>query len=205
MSSYGSAHSGNIHPSHYQQYPQQYPQPPYPTTPGPPGPLRSQAFYPPNPQQQQYGTSPTTQYQQPFYSSSPGQQLAMPTGPPSTNPDHRSSSFSQHQRPPFAQLASAPIAIPQSQHQALYDQTPAYARRPSHHSDHSHHSHHAHDAHASADGEEGHGHAGKQWGLDDETLRAYEKRYAKDRELEKRPTFGGSLMSAMRVLGRKRD
>jgi hypothetical protein len=41
--------------------------------------------------------------------------------------------------------------------------------------------------------------------LDEETLREYEKRYAKDRQLEKRPTLGGSLISAMRILGGKRD
>jgi hypothetical protein len=41
--------------------------------------------------------------------------------------------------------------------------------------------------------------------LDEETLRQYEKRYAKDRELEKRPTLGGSLMSMVRALGSKRE
>lgn len=41
--------------------------------------------------------------------------------------------------------------------------------------------------------------------MDEETLRQYEKRYAKDRELEKRPTLGGSLMSMVRALGSKRD
>jgi hypothetical protein len=37
--------------------------------------------------------------------------------------------------------------------------------------------------------------------LDEETLRSYEKRYAKDRELEKRPTLGGSVLSVFRALG----
>jgi hypothetical protein len=66
-----------------------------------------------------------------------------------------------------------------------------YARRTSHGSHHSHH----------ADGEDK---AGNEWGLDDETLRQYEKRYAKDRELEKRPTLGGSLIGLVRALGGKR-
>jgi hypothetical protein len=47
---------------------------------------------------------------------------------------------------------------------------------------------------------------GKVYGvLDDETLRQYEKRYAKDRKLERRPTLGGSLMSMVKALGSKRD
>jgi len=61
-----------------------------------------------------------------------------------------------------------------------------------------------HDPHAYADGEdkhEEHGHGG----LDEETLRSYERRYAKDRKLEKRPTLGGSLMSVVRALGGKRE
>jgi hypothetical protein len=73
-----------------------------------------------------------------------------------------------------------------------------YARQPSHGSHHSHHSHHA-------DGEDRAANAGgNEWGLDDETLRQYEKRYAKDRELEKRPTLGGSLIGFVRALGGKR-
>lgn len=79
-----------------------------------------------------------------------------------------------------------------------------------------------HDPHAFADGEDadegrgrsysrggGRGKEGDNWGeygLDEETLRQYEKRYAKDRELEKRPTLGGSVLSAIGFLGsRKRE
>lgn len=59
-----------------------------------------------------------------------------------------------------------------------------------------------HDPHAYADGEDKY----EQYGvLDEDTLRQYEKRYAKDRELEKRPTLGGSLMSMVKALGGKRE
>jgi hypothetical protein len=40
--------------------------------------------------------------------------------------------------------------------------------------------------------------------VDEETLRGYEKRYAKDRELEKRPTLGESVLSAFKALGSSR-
>jgi len=41
--------------------------------------------------------------------------------------------------------------------------------------------------------------------LDEDTLREYEKRYKEDRKLEKRPTLGGSLVSAFRALGGRRE
>jgi hypothetical protein len=89
----------------------------------------------------------------------------------------RSSSLSQSARPQFP--TSAPIAIPQHG-------PPVYARSHDSHSSYgSHHSHHPHDHHAFADGEDVHD-DGKVYGvLDDETLRQYEKRYAKDRKLER--------------------
>jgi hypothetical protein len=80
-----------------------------------------------------------------------------------------------------------------------------YARSHGSHSSYgSQHSCYAHDHHAFADGEEVHDKARGYGVLDEETLRQYEKRYAKDRKLEKRPTLGGSLMSMFRVLGSKR-
>jgi hypothetical protein len=93
-------------------------------------------------------------------------------------PAHRrSSSLSQHARPQFG---SAPIAIPHRGSQA---------RHGSH----------------SSQGEDVHDNGQVYGVLDEETLRQYEKRYAKDRALEKRPTLGGSVMSMVRALGGKRE
>ncbi|OAL01051.1 hypothetical protein IQ06DRAFT_293188 [Phaeosphaeriaceae sp. SRC1lsM3a] len=208
MSSYGSNHSGYLHPSQYppnppaQQQQQQHPQPPYPTTPGP-APGQQSAFYPPAPQNQQqmYSTSPASPWQTPnysssapqypFYSSSPG------SAPPQPMQQHhrRSSSMSQNGRPQFSN-GTAPIAIPQQQQPYGFGQQGYAHSHGSHGSQHSHHHHHGHDGH----GED------EQWGvLDEETLRSYEKRYAKERKLEKRPTLGGSVMSMVRALSGKRE
>lgn len=62
-----------------------------------------------------------------------------------------------------------------------------------------------HDPHAFADGEDKYDSNQAYGVLDEDTLRQYEKRYAKDRALEKRPTLGGSLMSMVRTLGGKRN
>jgi hypothetical protein len=94
-------------------------------------------------------------------------------------------------------MGSAPIAIAQGRRAS---QAPGYAR-----SQGSHHSQHVHDAHAFGDGEDMHDHGQGYGVLDEETLRQYEKRYAKDRRLEKRPTLGGSVMSMFRALGGKRE
>ncbi|EAT89650.1 hypothetical protein HBI56_030170 [Parastagonospora nodorum] len=218
MSSYGSNTPGYIHPSQYPPHPQpqyqQAPNPPYPTTPGPPT-SQPTAYFPPQPQQQPaYSTSPASPWQQPAYASSPQHQyppqnpiysssptahdaamMHLPNGPPS---HRRSSSLSQSARPHFS--SSAPISIPQQQRPAIY------ARSHGSHSSHgSHHSHHPHDHHAFGDGEDIHDNGQVYGVLDEETLRQYEKRYAKDRELEKRPTLGGSLMSMVKALGSKRE
>jgi hypothetical protein len=225
MSSYSSNRSGYLHPSQYPPNPQ--PQPPYPTTPNPPPTSQPTAYFPSQPQQQpMYSSSPASPWQQPMYSTSPASPWQVPQGyssspqqqygyssSPTTqptahdaammmlpsNPTHhrRSSSMSQNARPQFG--ATAPMAIPQSG-------SPVYARSHGSHSSHgSHHSHHPHDHHAFGDGEDVHD-DGQIYGvLDEETLRKYEKRYAKDQKLERRPTLGGSLMSMVRALGSKRD
>lgn len=208
MSSYGSSHSGHHHTSHYPPNPHQQfqppQQPPYPTTPGAQPLPQQQSFYPPPPQQQaMYSSSPTMQYQQTTYSSSPTQQfypplpglqyhpqLSMPTGP--NDNGRRSSSMSQSQRPHFPS-SSAPVPI--------QTRPPIYAR--THNESHgSHHSGNMHDPHAFADGEDK---FENSYGLDEETLRSYEKRYAREKKLERRPTLGGSLMSVFRTLGGKRE
>jgi hypothetical protein len=62
-----------------------------------------------------------------------------------------------------------------------------------------------HDPHAYADGEDKYD-DGQAYGvLDEETLRQYEKRYAREREVERRPTLGGSMMSALKLLSGKRE
>jgi hypothetical protein len=198
MSSYGSTHSGYIHPSQYTQTPhhqyqqqQAAPQPPYPTTPGEAPTSQPQAYFPPTPQHHQatYSTSPASPWQQPTYSRPqnsypPQQHMPLPHR-------RRSSSNSQSSSGPhnFAH-STAPIPIPTPYNQGpriSYSQPgpPVYAR--------SEGSHHVHDHHTYADGEDG--------VLDEETLRSYEKRYAKDRALEKRPTLGESVLSMFKVLG----
>jgi hypothetical protein len=210
MSSYGSNHSGYIHPSQYapnsqqqhQQQQQQAPQPPYPTTPGPPPTSQPQAYFPPTPQYQPtYSTSPASPWQQPTYSTSPYQQQpqaysnysSSPTTTPMPQPQRRSSSSPTQAHFPQSQ----PIAIP-----TRYSQPgpPVYAR-----SHGSHHNHHVHDHHTYGDGEDVHDNGQVYGVLDEDTLRQYEKRYAKDRELEKRPTLGDSVMSMFKVLGSKRE
>lgn len=86
---------------------------------------------------------------------------------------------------------------------------PVYARTASHASHHSHHSQHIHDPHAYADGEDKYEgrYDGPNYGpIDEQTEREYERRYARekraDRDLESRPTLGGSLMSMMGKVGR---
>ncbi|KAH8725460.1 hypothetical protein GQ44DRAFT_217699 [Phaeosphaeriaceae sp. PMI808] len=211
MSSYGSTRSGYLHPSQYPPNPpqqHQQSQPPYPTTPDPSTNPQPQPFYPPHPHQKTtHSTSPTHQ----IYSSSPqqgyfstptsqpfyhqAQQQQQPSQPPPLLPQHtrRTSSFSHQNPPPFP--PTAPIQIPAAQFQQ-----PVYARDGSHSSHYSHHG--MHNPHTWVDGEDKHeqGHAG----LDEDTLRQYEKRYAKDRELERRPTLGGSLMTVVKALGGKR-
>jgi hypothetical protein len=194
-----------MHPSQYTQphHQEQAPQPPYPTTPGPTPSAQPQAYFPPTPQQQQpmYSTSPSSPWQQPPspWLQQPYSNQPQGSYPPQTSmpfPHHRrSSSTSQssgphnfQQQQPFTQ--TAPISIPQT----YYSQPgpPVYARSAgSHHN----HNHHVHDHHTYGDGEDG------TMALDEETLRSYEKRYAKDRELEKRPTLGGSVLSMFKALG----
>lgn len=65
---------------------------------------------------------------------------------------------------------------------------------------HSHSHHHDHDhrhQHLKDD-------QGNEWGLDDDTLREYERRYKRERELEKRPTLGDSVLGMVRALGGRR-
>jgi hypothetical protein len=62
-----------------------------------------------------------------------------------------------------------------------------------------------HDHHAYADGESLHDNGQVYGVVDEETLRGYEKRYARERELEKRPTLGGSVLSVVRALGSRRE
>ncbi|KAH7410162.1 hypothetical protein DE146DRAFT_340916 [Phaeosphaeria sp. MPI-PUGE-AT-0046c] len=210
MSSYGSNHSGYLHPSQYppnppaQQQQQQQPQPPYPTTPGP-APGQQSAFFPPAPQNQpMYSTSPASPWQQPNYSSSPASAPQYPfySSSPGSAPQqpmqhHRRSSSMSQSGPPHFNSGTAPIAIPQQQQQPYGFGQQEYTQ---HHGSHSsHHSHHPH-------GHDADSNDGQAWGeLDQETLRSYEKRYAKDRKLEKRPTLGGSVISMVRAFSGKRQ
>jgi hypothetical protein len=192
------------------QYPQQPPQqPPYPTTPGTIPTSQPQAYFPPQPQQQQpiYASSPPSQ---PFYASSPNAQF-MPS--PTMQPGammipqqhqqpmrHRGSSSSTHSdrpqfqpqfQPQYASSAPIPIAHPQ------FYQPSAYPRHSSHSSVGSHHGHHHHHAYVDDDDE-----PQRRYGeLDEDTLREYEARYRKDRRLERRPTLGDSVMSMVGKVG----
>ena len=57
-----------------------------------------------------------------------------------------------------------------------------------------------HDGHAWADGEDRY--EGQGFGrIDEATEREYEKRYARERAMERRPTLGDSLLSAVGKLG----
>lgn len=200
MSSFDSNKSGYLHP-HYQQ------QPPYPTTPAPMSQPQQPPFYPSQPSQQQ----PTSQ----------------PSGTAMMAPqprDRRSSSFSR-QRPDNLQSMAIPIRQPNPTDYFQASRTPpssypppppvyaqpmpVYARSASHSSHHSHHSQHMHDPHAFADGEDKYEHryGGPDYAvIDEETEREYERRYARekraDRDLESRPTLGGSLMSMVGKVGR---
>jgi hypothetical protein len=200
MSSYGSSHS-YLHPSQYAPPPgppPQHQQPPYPTTPGTAPTSQPQGFYPPAPQQQQYfptsaaqpmySTSPSSQYATPMYPSSPTfqpqHQPQMPTSP--VQRTRRSSSMSQS-RPYF----------PQHQHQQQSASIPIPITRPDMYTPQHY-------------GSQGSQYSQEEvpqapWELDEETLRSYEKRYAKDRKREKRPTLGDSLMSVARAIGGRRD
>ncbi|KNG46343.1 hypothetical protein TW65_86980 [Stemphylium lycopersici] len=201
MSSYDSNKSGHLAPQYQQQ-------PPYPTTPAPPS--QSQNYFPPIPEQQQ----------QPVYSSSPNQ----PTSPYATMPEpnigrRRTSSSSSYnpQLQPQPPTQSMPMPMPirqpdphQYQHPAASypppvsyaQQAPVYARSTSQQSHYSQHGRHAY-----ADGEdkyEGrhHHHGHQHGGLDLETEREYKRRYAKEKEFERRPTLGGSLLSMVDKVGK---
>jgi hypothetical protein len=202
MSSYDSNKSGYLHPQYQQQQQQQQQQPPYPTTPAPA--QQPQNYFPPIPEQQPvYSSSPT----QPFYSSSPTSPRGGMAMMPQPQVGHRrtsSSSSYNSQQPTQFHPHSIPIPIrqpvPQNfQHAASYpppvtyaQQQPVYARSMSQQSN----------PYAYADGEgkyEGHHYYGE---LDPETEREYKRRYAKDKEFERRPTLGGSLLSMVGKVGR---
>ncbi|CAO2653910.1 Nn.00g106430.m01.CDS01 [Neocucurbitaria sp. VM-36] len=217
MSSYDSNRSGYLHSQYQQQAP------PYPTTPAPTSqPQQQQQFYPPPQQQPLYSSSPTSQ---PYYSSSltsqPGAMTMIPPGPRKRR-SSSSASSSNNNNPARTSGQLQPIPIPIRQpNPSDYTRTPpsswpgpqppvyaqpmpVYARSASHQSHHSHHSTHMHDPHAYGDGEDK---FENQYGpIDEETEREYERRYAREkkaqRELESRPTLGGSLMSMMGKLGR---
>lgn len=202
MSSYDSTHSGYTHPSQYPPNPpqqQQRPQPPYPTTPGPANNSAPSAFYPPAPPQQgTYSTSPTYQPHQQFYSTSPNQQFTpfnhhqqqfystSPTQPTHQRASHRRASSLSYTYPPQQpSTTTAPIQIP-----PRTNQQPMHARHGSHSSHHSSEDE-RHDSSAA-------------YGLDEDTLRQYEKRYAREKRMERRPTMGESVISFVRVLSGKR-
>ncbi|EFQ89400.1 hypothetical protein PTT_14334 [Pyrenophora teres f. teres 0-1] len=223
MATYDSNRPGYQH-SQYPSAPQQ--QPPYPTSPAP---QSQHNYFPPIPEQQPvYSSSPS----QPMYSSSPqSTQVMMPQPQTSHHHRSSSSSSYNSQRPTHVQSQPQPISIPirqpdaqQYQYPTSYpppvtyaQQAPVYARSSSQQSHYSHHSEHAHDPHAYADGEdkyEGHHHHHHHHhhghhhddhyggGLDEETVAEYKRRYAKDQKLEKRPTLGDSLYSAIGKVGK---
>jgi hypothetical protein len=188
-----SSPTGYTHPS--QQYP---PQPPYPTTPNP-APSQSQYLPPPPPLQHHqpiYATSPPTQQQRMYSTSPPARDPYYSTSPPSyTMPHHhrRTSSSASHQPRPYFQPqsqshhaypSSTPISIPAPQQQHYHTRNSS-----SYGSQHSTYN----------DGEAGRHH--NPYGLDEDTLREYDARYRKEKAAERRPTLGGSLMSAVGKIG----
>ncbi|KAF1915821.1 hypothetical protein BDU57DRAFT_207061 [Ampelomyces quisqualis] len=148
------------------------------------------SHYPPNPQTQQmpsqqpYPTTPRpapTLQPQAFYA-------------PTTHHHHHQQT---HPSPPSTPM-SIPTPRPPSNRHATSAHAQNFARPPSYARSHSHASHHAPQTRADAEDSE------QSLVLDGDTLRQYERRYAKDRELEKRPTLGGSVMSVIRALGGRR-
>ncbi|RMZ69569.1 hypothetical protein GMOD_00006399 [Pyrenophora seminiperda CCB06] len=183
-------------------------------------------------QQQPHSYFPPIPEQRPVYSSSSSQPIysspAQPTQVmmPQPQTGHRpSSSSSLDNSQQSTQLQSQPRSIPirqpdaqQYQYSTSYpppvtyaQQAPVYARSSSQQSHYSHHSEHAHDPHAYADGEDKydddyhhhhHHHDAHYGGLDAETLAEYKRRYAKDQKLERRPTLGDSVYSAIGKVGK---
>jgi hypothetical protein len=201
MSSYGSNKSGYLHPQYQQQ--QQQPEPPYPTTPGAGPPSQQPNYFPPIPEQQaMYSTSPTSP-----------RGIKIPQAASSRNRRTSSSSSYNSQRPsqiyPGTHIHPGAMPIPIRQPQYQYQQTPSsyppqhqqqplYAHSPSsqqsqHSSPYSEHHHHQHEQ----DHEQQYYYA-----LDPETERSYERRYARDKAFERRPTLGGSLLSMVGKVGR---
>ncbi|KAF1945274.1 hypothetical protein EJ02DRAFT_441918 [Clathrospora elynae] len=207
MSSCDSNKSGYFHPQYHHQAP------PYPTSPAPL--LQQQGYFSPIPEQQQpiYFSSPT----QAFYSTSPTSHPGgMATPQPQATHRRRTSSTSSYnsQRPTQAQLQQMPLPMPiplrqpnpaSYQYPAPYSppvtygqQQPVYMRSTSHQNQH------MHDPHAYADGEDKfeeqqqlyHGR------LDPATEREYERRYAREKALERRPTLGGSLLNVVSKVGK---
>ncbi|KAL7770751.1 hypothetical protein CFE70_000690 [Pyrenophora teres f. teres 0-1] len=135
---------------------------------------------------------------------------------PATNPCAIPATAHINTNPPTRRpTIPVPNLIPPTRH--LRATSPVYARSSSQQSHYSHHSEHAHDPHAYADGEdkyEGHHHHHHHHhhghhhddhyggGLDEETVAEYKRRYAKDQKLEKRPTLGDSLYSAIGKVGK---
>jgi len=122
---------------------------------------------------------------------------------PSAPTDQRTRrSSSMHSQLPFH--TTAPIPITQ-QRPPIYAR-PRHGSHSSHNGSHRSSGSYLHDPHTYADGEDYHDSpAGEEGRLDEDTLREYEKRYKEDRKLEKRPTLGGSLVSAFRALGGRRE
>ncbi|KAF1922444.1 uncharacterized protein M421DRAFT_426892 [Didymella exigua CBS 183.55] len=249
MSSYSSAHSGQLHPGHQPQAQQQrarsYSNPPYPTTPGSaPYPQQQSSYFPPPPtapyQQAPptshsvaippssrktassdyahgYGTSPSHSQASSSYTSSYLTQNLQPIPQPPPIPENYQYP-PQHQQPI---TSSSPIY---SHNRRRSSSSQGYDPRQSYESAHSYQSAQSYHGHPSPDytrqtqngdgnrddrynygnEDEGHGQAHaapeppKGYGVWDKDEVA---KYQKNRDLERRPTLGGSLMSFVQRIG----
>lgn len=246
MSSYGSAHSGHLHPGFQQPPPQQrarsHSNPPYPTTPG----------AAPYPQQQQSGyfpPPPAAPYQQPATSNP----ITIPTSNRRRSSDYAyghgtspsyappaspySNSYPVQHLPPIPQQQPIPMNYqysPQPQ-QTVLSSSPSRPRRRSSSSTYGYnprqsyesaHSYQSAQSHPSPDmygrhSQNGYGNHDDRYNYGNENEGAgqvyaeappvkgygdWDKeevtKYYKNKELEKRPTLGGSLMSLVRKGGK---